>query len=52
MENKLDDLRARVKFQRDIWDCSLLSFMETWLNPAVTDYAIQLVKTFLVHQEN
>ncbi|KAL1277323.1 hypothetical protein QQF64_023996 [Cirrhinus molitorella] len=32
--NKLDDLRARVKFQRDIRDCNLLCFTETWLNPA------------------
>ncbi|KAI5087066.1 hypothetical protein C0J45_24395, partial [Silurus meridionalis] len=30
----LDDLRARVKFQRDIRDCNLLCFTETWLNPA------------------
>ncbi|KAK3536875.1 hypothetical protein QTP86_027001, partial [Hemibagrus guttatus] len=35
LENKLDDLRARVKFQRDIRDCNLLCFTETWLNPAV-----------------
>lgn len=29
LENKFDDLRARVKFQRDIWDCNLLCFTET-----------------------
>lgn len=35
LENKLDELRARVKFQSDIWDCNLLCFTETWLNPMV-----------------
>ncbi|KAM9450168.1 fucolectin-like [Clarias gariepinus] len=39
LENKLNDIRARVKFQRDIWNCNLLSFTKTWLNPAVLDHA-------------
>ncbi|KAK3509535.1 hypothetical protein QTP70_001183 [Hemibagrus guttatus] len=46
LENKLDDLRARVKFQRDIRDCNLLCFIETWLNPAVPDHAIQPAEFF------
>ncbi|RXN08511.1 leucine-rich repeat-containing 24-like protein [Labeo rohita] len=41
LENKLDDLRARAEFQRDIRDCNLLCFTKTWLNPAVPDHAIQ-----------
>ncbi|KAI5616883.1 gastrula zinc finger protein XlCGF28.1-like [Silurus asotus] len=50
LENKLDDLRARVKFQRDIWDCNLLCFTETWLNPAVPDHAIQPAEFFSVYR--
>ncbi|KAI5093844.1 epidermal growth factor receptor kinase substrate 8-like protein 3 [Silurus meridionalis] len=38
LENKLDNLRARVKFQRDIRDCNLLCFTETWLNPALPNF--------------
>lgn len=33
LENKLNNLRARVKCQRDIMYC-YLRFTETWLNPA------------------
>ncbi|KAL0152385.1 hypothetical protein M9458_052108, partial [Cirrhinus mrigala] len=50
LENKLDDLRARAKFQRDIRDCNLLCFTETWLNPAVPDHAIQPAEFFSVHR--
>lgn len=50
LENKLDDLRARIKFQRDIRDCNLLCFTETWLNPAVPDHAIQPAEFFSVHR--
>ncbi|KAK3547940.1 hypothetical protein QTP70_001327 [Hemibagrus guttatus] len=48
MENKLDGLRAMVNFQRDIRDCNLLCFTETWLNPVVPDHAIQPSKFFSV----
>ncbi|KAK1786155.1 hypothetical protein P4O66_017870, partial [Electrophorus voltai] len=41
LDNKLDDLRVRIKFQRDIRDCNLLCFSEPWLNPAVPNHAIQ-----------
>ncbi|KAL0199448.1 hypothetical protein M9458_007988, partial [Cirrhinus mrigala] len=50
LENKLDDLRARAKFQRDIRDCNLLCFTETWLNPAVPDHVIQPAEFFSVHR--
>ncbi|KAK3554489.1 hypothetical protein QTP70_024290, partial [Hemibagrus guttatus] len=50
LENKLDDLRARLKFQRDIQDCNLLCFTETWLNPEVPDHAIQPAEFFSVHR--
>ncbi|KAK1784814.1 hypothetical protein P4O66_003478 [Electrophorus voltai] len=50
LDNKLDDLRARIKFQRDIRDCNLLCFTESWLNPAVPNHAIQPAEFFSVHR--
>ncbi|XP_071243339.1 LON peptidase N-terminal domain and RING finger protein 2-like isoform X3 [Salvelinus alpinus] len=32
LENKLDDLRLRLSYQRDIKNCNILRFTETWLN--------------------
>ena len=31
LDNKVDKIRARVAFQRDIRDCNILCFTETWL---------------------
>ncbi len=31
LENKMDDLRARISFQWDIRDCNILCLSETWL---------------------
>ncbi len=39
LENKMDDLRARISFQRDIRDCNILCLTETWLTPSVPDTA-------------
>ncbi|KAK1790955.1 hypothetical protein P4O66_014791 [Electrophorus voltai] len=50
LDNNPDDLRARIKFQRDIRDCNLLCFTESWLNPAVPSHAIQPAKFFSVHR--
>ncbi len=33
LENKMDDLRARISFQWDIKDCNILCLTETWLTP-------------------
>ncbi|KAK1792092.1 hypothetical protein P4O66_001870 [Electrophorus voltai] len=49
LDNKLDDLRARIKFQRDIRDCNLLCFTKSWLNPAVPNHASQPAEFFSVH---
>ncbi|KAK1797598.1 hypothetical protein P4O66_000791 [Electrophorus voltai] len=46
LDNKLNNLRARIKFQRDIRDCNLLCFTESWLNPAVSNHAIQPAEFF------
>ncbi|KAK1804161.1 hypothetical protein P4O66_020205, partial [Electrophorus voltai] len=50
LDNKLDDLRARIKFQRGTQDCNLLCFTESWLNPVVPSHAIQLAKLFSVYR--
>ena len=31
LDNKVDEIRARIAFQRDISDCNILSFTDTWL---------------------
>ncbi|KAK1790152.1 hypothetical protein P4O66_014078 [Electrophorus voltai] len=50
LDNKIDNLQARIKFQRDIRDCNLLCFTESWLNPAVPNHAIKPTKFFSVHR--
>ncbi len=40
LENKMDDLRARISFQRDIRDCNIFCLTETWLTPSVPDTAV------------
>ncbi len=40
LENKMDDLRARIIFQRDIRECNILCLTETWLTPMVPDTAV------------
>ncbi len=37
LENKMDDRRARIRFQRD---CNILCLTETWLTPSVLDTAV------------
>ncbi|KAJ8361755.1 hypothetical protein AAFF_G00427850, partial [Aldrovandia affinis] len=39
LDNKMDELHARINFQRDIANCCVLVFTETWLDPAVPDSA-------------
>ncbi len=48
LENKLDDLRARISFQRDIRDCNILCLTETWLTPMVPDTAVTPSDNFSV----
>ncbi len=40
LENKMDDLRARISFQWDIRDCNIFCLTETWLTPTVPDTAV------------
>ncbi len=48
LENKIDDLRARISFQRDIRDCNILCLTETWLTPSVPDNAVMPSDNFSV----
>ncbi len=48
LENKMDDLRARISFQRDIRDCNILCLTETWLTPTVPDIAVTPSDNFSV----
>ncbi|KAL3975971.1 ATP-binding protein involved in chromosome partitioning [Sarotherodon galilaeus] len=46
LENKLNDLRARVTFQRDMRDCNILCVTETWL----TYRAVNPLDSFSVNE--
>ncbi len=48
LENKMDDLRARISFQRDIRDCNIFCLTETWLTPLVPDTAVTPSDNFSV----
>ncbi len=49
LENKMDDLRARISFQRDIRDCNIFCLTETWLTPSVPDTAVTPSDNFSVY---
>ena len=46
LKNKLDDFRARIKFQREIRDCNIRWLSETWLTSLVPDTAVTPSKHF------
>ncbi len=48
LDNKMDDLRARICFQWDISDCNILCLPETWLTPTVPDTAVTPSDNFSV----
>ncbi len=48
LENKMDNLRARISFQRDIRDCNIICLTETWLMPSVPDTAVTPSDNFSV----
>ena len=41
LDNKVDEIRARVAFQRDIRDCNILWFTETWLTRDTLSESVQ-----------
>ncbi len=48
LESEMDDLRARISFQRDIRDCNILCLSETWLTTSVPDTAVTPSDNFSV----
>ena len=48
LENKMDDIRARIAFQRDVRDCSILCFTESWLTPSIPDHSVTPAEHFSI----
>ena len=49
LENKLDELRLRLSYQRDMKNCNILCFTESWLNDDT--YNIQMAR-FSLHLQD
>ena len=49
LDNKLDELKARLSYQRDIKNCNILCFTESWLNDDMNN--IQLAGYTLYRQD-
>jgi hypothetical protein len=49
LDNKVDELKVRVAFQRDTRDCNILCFTETWLSRDILSESIKPVG-FSVHR--
>ncbi|XP_071230815.1 eukaryotic translation initiation factor 3 subunit I isoform X2 [Salvelinus alpinus] len=47
LDNKVDEIRARVAFQRDIRDCNVLCFTETWLTQETLTESVQPAGFFM-----
>ena len=47
LDNKVDEIRARVAFQLDIRDCNILYFMETWLSRDMLLESVQPLGVFM-----
>ena len=41
LKNKADELFFLIQSNRDLKDCSVFCFMETWLDPSIPDSAVQ-----------
>ena len=41
LDNKVDEIRARVAFKRDIEDCNIFCFSETWLTRDTLSESVQ-----------
>ncbi len=51
LDNKLCELRARISYQRETRDCSVICLTETWMSAMVPDSAIELTG-FSVHRSD
>ena len=41
LENKCDELKAHVSYQRDIENCNILCFTESWLNNDIKNIQLE-----------
>jgi hypothetical protein len=48
LDNKLDEVRSRISYQRDIKNCNILCFTELWLNDGMD---IQLAG-YMLHRQD
>ncbi|XP_072558692.1 uncharacterized protein [Paramormyrops kingsleyae] len=49
LDNKLDDLRGRLLSHRELRNCCVLCFTETWLTESIPDHAVQ-PEGFTIHR--
>jgi len=51
--NKMDELGALIRNQREYWECSILCFTESWLHSHILDYsaAVSGFRTVQVHRD-
>jgi hypothetical protein len=49
LDSKVDEMMARVAFQRDIRDCNILCFTETWLSGDMLSESVQPPGFFARH---
>eukprot|EP00061_Rhincodon_typus_P006653 g27516.t1 len=48
----MDELRFRLIYQRELRDCCVLCFTETWLTPVIPDCALQADRFSIHHMED
>ena len=41
LNNKIDELRSRISYQRDIKNCNILCFTESWLNDDMNNIRLE-----------
>ena len=51
-DEKVDDLRLRCAFERDIRNCNIFLFTETWLNPSKADHSIKPMENLSVYRSD
>jgi hypothetical protein len=52
LNNKIDEIRARVAFKREIRDCNILCYTETWLSWDTLPESVQPLGFFMHHADS
>ncbi len=52
LDNKLEELRSTMAFQRDSKNCNIMVFMETWLDPSILDSLLLRGSPFTTRMDN